>query len=89
MKRLMSIGLCLCFINVFSQNTEDQFSIKVTSLTDTLTGGVGEIDRDVMGNLFVADFGDKVWKISPWGDVSVFNNSMYGASGNARDEGTN
>jgi hypothetical protein len=57
MKRLLVIGLCLSFINVFSQNAEDEFSIKVTSLTDTLTGGVGEIDRDLMGNLFVADFG--------------------------------
>lgn len=60
--------------------------VNVISLTDTLNGAVGEIERDVMGNLFVADFGEKVWKVSPWGDVSVFSNRMYGSSGNALDQ---
>ncbi|OEK02197.1 hypothetical protein BFP97_11990 [Roseivirga sp. 4D4] len=68
---------------VLSQETIPD--VNVVSLTDTLNGAVGEIERDVIGNLFVADFGEKVWKISPWGDVSVFSNQMYGSSGNTLD----
>ena len=50
-----------------------------------MKGSVGEIERDIMGNLFVADFGEKVWKISSQGEVEIYTNRMYGASGNALD----
>jgi hypothetical protein len=56
--------------------------VEVTTLVDELDGAVGGVAVDGLGNIFVADFGDKVWKISPWGDVEVFVDSLYGTSGN-------
>ena len=83
-KAIILIGL-LYSLSAFSQQGNSNLDIVVSSFTDTLTGAVGEIESDIMGNLFVADFGEKVWKISPWGDVSIFSSSMYGASGNTLD----
>ena len=70
----------------FYANAQDyDLDVTVRSLTDTLDGSVGEIARDIMGNLFVADFGEKVWKISRDGSVKILTDQMYGASGNALD----
>ncbi|MEE9206751.1 MAG: hypothetical protein V3U67_00050 [Gemmatimonadota bacterium] len=54
-------------------------------MTDTLEGRVGGVTRDQLGYVYVADFGEQVWKISPWGDVELLANTMYGSSGNAVD----
>jgi len=59
--------------------------VEVTTLVEELDGAVGGVAVDGLGNVFVADFGDKVWKISPWGDVEVFVDSLYGTSGNTID----
>ncbi|MEQ9404039.1 MAG: tetratricopeptide repeat protein [Cyclobacteriaceae bacterium] len=85
MKSILFLLFTIFASFTFSQTNSPVLEVTVKSLTDTLDGAVGEIDRDIMGNLFVADFGEKVWKISPWGDVSVFSNTMYGASGNTLD----
>lgn len=87
MKRLNTFSIVM-LISILSVNLQAQLpklEVKVSSFTDTLVGRVGEIDRDVIGNLFVADFGEKVWKVSPTGQVEVFTNTMYGSSGNALD----
>ncbi len=78
-------SILLFSLNGIALSQESIPEVNVVSLTDTLNGAVGEIERDVIGNLFVADFGEKVWKISPWGDVSVFSDQMYGSSGNTLD----
>src|SRR5262249_12045115 len=36
--------------------------------------------------IYVADFGDFVWKITPEGERHVFASGLYGASGNAIDK---
>ena len=59
--------------------------VEVTTLVEELDGAVGGVAVDGLGNVFVANFRDKVWKISPWGDVEVFADSLYGASGNTID----
>lgn len=59
--------------------------VEVTTLVDELDGAVGGVAVDGLGNVFVADFGNKVWKISPWGDVEIFVDSLYGTSGNTVD----
>lgn len=84
---LKALGMTLLTLNIGFVAVCQSYSldIKVTSITDTLDGGVGEIDRDIMGNLFVADFADKVWKITNTGEVSVYTDRMYGASGNTLD----
>ncbi len=82
---IFSIALLTFLLSVNLQAQLPKLEVKVSSFTDTLVGRVGEIDRDVIGNLFVADFGEKVWKVSPVGEVEVFTNTMYGSSGNALD----
>lgn len=59
--------------------------LEVTTLVEELDGAVGGVAVDGLGNVFVADFGNKVWKISPWGDVEIFVDSLYGTSGNTID----
>jgi DNA-binding beta-propeller fold protein YncE len=60
--------------------------VSIRALTDTIRGhNVGGVTIDLVGNIYVADFGDLVWKITPDGTRSVFAEGLYGASGNAVD----
>jgi len=59
--------------------------VTVSTLTDTLPGAVGGVTVDRGGTLYVADFGDRIWKVTMTGEVSVLTAGMYGASGNAVD----
>ena len=57
---------------------------EIRSLTGIIEGHqVGGID--FVGNIYVADFGDLVWKITPEGERYVFASGLHGASGNAID----
>ena len=58
---------------------------RVRTLTDTLPAGVGGVTVDRAGMIYVADFRETVWKVTPDGQVSVFATGFYGASGNAID----
>src|SRR6266498_1189186 len=59
---------------------------KIRSLTDVINGhAVGGVTTDLVGNIYVADFGEIVWKITPEGKRDVFASGLYGASGNAID----
>ena len=58
---------------------------QVRTVTDTLGGGVGGVAVDGLGTIYVADFGETVYKIRPDGRVSVFATGLYGSSGNAVD----
>lgn len=67
-------------ISVFSQT-------RIHSFTDVIEGhAVGGVTIDLVGNLYVADFGDFVWKITPEGERHEFASGLYGASGNAIDK---
>lgn len=59
--------------------------VTVKNLTDTLRGSVGGMSIDIIGDLYVADFTRTVWRISRWGEIKVYTDAMYGASGNAID----
>jgi DNA-binding beta-propeller fold protein YncE len=58
---------------------------RVRTVTDTLVGGVGGVAVDRLGTIYVADFGETVYKVRPDGRVSVFATGLYGSSGNAVD----
>jgi sugar lactone lactonase YvrE len=59
---------------------------EIRSLTEVINGhSVGGVTVDAVGDLYVADFGDVVWKITPDGERHVFASGLYGASGNAID----
>jgi sugar lactone lactonase YvrE len=63
--------------------------VKVLTLAPELDGAVGGVAVDALGYVYVADFGEKVWKVDPFGKVEVLAHSMYGASGNAIDQDGN
>src|SRR5262249_44198179 len=59
----------------------------IRSLTGTIEGHqVGGVTIDLVGNIYVADFDDVVWKITPEGERREFASGFYGASGNAIDK---
>lgn len=60
--------------------------IEIRSLTDLIEGHeVGGLAIDMIGNVYAADFGDIVWRITPEGERREFAAGMYGTSGNAID----
>lgn len=60
-------------------------SVVTVFTSDTLSefGAVGGVAVDALGFVYVADFRNAVWRITPEGHVSRFADGLYGASGNA------
>ena len=74
----------LAWVLLFSSVNAHAQSIH--SLTGIMEGHqVGGVAVDAVGSLYVADFGDIVWKIPPEGQPRVFAEGFYGSSGNAVD----
>src|ERR1043165_2313402 len=58
----------------------------IHAISPVLEGhSVGGVAIDAIGNLFVADFAESVFKVSPEGQLQPFAAGMYGTSGNAID----
>lgn len=76
-------GLLALMLLLFTANAYAQ---SIHPLTDIMEGHqVGGVAVDAVGNLYVADFGDLVWKIPPEGQPHIFAEGFYGSSGNAID----
>ena len=58
---------------------------RLDTLVAALDGAVGGVAVDKTGFIYVADFRNKVWRITPEGEVEVFADYLYGASGNHID----
>src|SRR5438874_2455707 len=59
---------------------------KIHALTKVIEGhSTGGVTVDALGNIYVADFGEIVWKITPEGKRDIFASGLYGASGNTID----
>jgi DNA-binding beta-propeller fold protein YncE len=84
-------GLTLLFgATLLFGSVSAQTQAEIHSLTKVIEGhAVGGVTTDLVGNIYVADFGDFVWKITPEGEREVFASGLYGASGNAVDNGGN
>jgi DNA-binding beta-propeller fold protein YncE len=60
---------------------------KIRAFSEVIVGHqVGGVAIDAIGNIFVADFGDVVWKVTPEGERREFASGLYGSSGNAIDK---
>jgi DNA-binding beta-propeller fold protein YncE len=76
--------LLMCVLVLAAISAHGQVTIR--SLTDVIEGHqVGGVTIDLVGNIYVADFGDVVWKLTPEGERHEFASGFYGASGNAID----
>ena len=59
---------------------------EIHALTEVIEGHqVGGVTADMVGELYVADFGETVWKITMEGERRVLATGLYGSSGNAID----
>lgn len=60
-------------------------TVTTVFVTDTIPGygAVGGVAVDALGFVYVADFRNAVWRLSPEGRVEKFADGLYGASGNA------
>lgn len=56
---------------------------EVFTIADSLVGAVGGVAVDRLGVIYVADFGETVYKVQPDGRVAVLATGLYGTSGNA------
>jgi sugar lactone lactonase YvrE len=79
-------GLLLFVLVLLFSAASARAQTEIRSLTEVIDGhAVGGVTIDLVGNLYVADFGDFVWKVTPEGERQVFASGLYGASGNAID----
>ena len=70
---------------IVAQSASAPAAVSVRTVTDTLIGGVGGVAVDRLGIIYVATFGEDVYKVMPDGRVSVLATGLYGTSGNAID----
>ncbi len=60
-------------------------SVSTVFVTDTIGdfGAVGGVAVDALGFVYIADFRNAVWRLSPDGSVKKHADGLYGSSGNA------
>jgi sugar lactone lactonase YvrE len=81
---MLARAAAVCVCALFAANA--RAAIEIHALTEVIEGHqVGGVTADMVGDLYVADFGDTVWKITMEGERRVFATGLYGASGNAID----
>ena len=82
LKRFGGLAFALVLLLTATANAETE----IHSLTGVIEGHqVGGVTIDLIGNIYVADFADDVWKITPEGDRQLFATGLYGSSGNVID----
>lgn len=81
---MRAVASILVFAVLIAANA--RAATEIRALTEVIEGHqVGGVTADMVGDLYVADFGETVWKISMEGERRVFATGLYGASGNAID----
>ncbi|NRB48833.1 MAG: tetratricopeptide repeat protein [Saprospiraceae bacterium] len=87
--RYFSIGLFMLLgpwlLAQAAATLTDQVSVLSTDLPLTARSQLGGVTVDRLGFVYVANFHDAVWKISPKGETKLLTDGLYGSSGNAID----
>lgn len=67
------------------EGTEDPYEVTTFAISEELKtrGTLGGVSVDALGNIFVTNFGEYLWKIDRDGKVKVIADNLYGASGNS------
>ena len=84
MRRVLDASLVslMCLASVAAAGAQTT----IRSMTGVVDGhSVGGVTIDLVGDIYVADFGSVVWKLSLDGQRREFATGLYGASGNAID----
>lgn len=83
--RCLGIALALVAAAPVAVRAQEEGSAaaEVFTIADSLVGAVGGVAVDRLGVIYVADFGETVYKIQPDGRVAVLATGLYGTSGNA------
>jgi sugar lactone lactonase YvrE len=85
-ERRAALSIVLVASLLFVAPVSAQAQAVIRTLSDVIDGhSVGGVTIDMVGNLYVADFGDVVWKLPQEGGRREFASGLYGASGNAID----
>ncbi|NND32517.1 MAG: hypothetical protein HKN76_07995 [Saprospiraceae bacterium] len=81
---LLFFGYTYIFCQTLSKFTD---SVEIMKLDQTLhsRSQLGGVCVDRLGYIYVANFHDALWKISPNGVVKLLSDGMYGSSGNCVD----
>ncbi len=80
---LLAFGANGAPLGVQAQERPAAAGVEVFTIADSLVGAVGGVAVDRLGVIYVADFGETVYKVQPDGRVSVLATGLYGTSGNA------
>jgi len=80
MKRISIILLAISTMAI--GQTIDKISTLALDQTLYTRGTLGGVTVDQLGFIYVANFQDAVWKISPSGKVDLLTSGLYGSSGN-------
>jgi sugar lactone lactonase YvrE len=77
----------IAFVSVlFFAAASARAQTRIRAFSEVIEGHlVGGVTIDAIGNIFVADFGEIAWKLTPEGERHEFASGLYGASGNAID----
>ncbi len=83
----IAMWLLLLFQPLSAQETTltDQVSILPLDQPLHARSQLGGVTVDRLGFIYVSNFHDAVWKISPQGKVTLLSDGMYGSSGNTLD----
>ena len=90
-KMRMSFLIILLMVIVSPALSQSESTIETFKTDQKLQswGRVGGITIDRIGFIYISNFGNSVWKVSPTRDVELLTSSLYGASGNVVDSDGN
>jgi sugar lactone lactonase YvrE len=83
-------GIAMMLLHVVPSGVEAQVTVPPDTVSTVFVsdsipgyGAVGGVATDALGFVYVADFRNSVWRLSPEGRVATYSDGFYGASGNA------